>query len=109
MQFIQILIKILFLLKIIRRKRRQHRGRRTVALPDREPMRTNRTQVPNSTISQPKTNAVHHLYAETGGRETRRAAVNAASNIANMVAQISSPSYYNYPSQKRRRNDSYYD
>jgi len=34
-----------------RRKRRQHRGRRTVALPDREPMRTNRTKIPNSSSS----------------------------------------------------------
>ncbi|ORX54238.1 SNF5-domain-containing protein [Piromyces finnis] len=95
-----------------RRKRRQHRGRRTIALPDREPMRTNRTNIPNSTNNQSKVNnnnTIHHLYNEIGGRETRRAAVNAASNIANMVAQISSPSYNNYPLQKRRRNDSYYD
>jgi len=95
-----------------RRKRRQHRGRRTVALPDREPQRTNRTKVPNSLSSnyQGRTSSTttHHFINETG-RESRRAAVNAASNIANMVAQISSPSYYNFSTstQKRKRNDSY--
>jgi len=92
-----------------RRKRRQHRGRRAISLPDREPMRTNRTKIPklsnNSNHEQSRT--THHTFSDSG-RETRRAAVNAASNIANIVAQISSPSYYNFSSQKRKRNDSYF-
>ncbi|KAI9598677.1 hypothetical protein BDF19DRAFT_392592 [Syncephalis fuscata] len=64
----------------VRRKRRQTRNRRHVALPEREPMRTSRT-----TISQPRASSESPVLGDAPLRSTRTAKLRAKQDIQEYV------------------------
>ncbi|TFK19245.1 SNF5-domain-containing protein [Coprinopsis marcescibilis] len=79
-----------------KRRKRNTRGRRGVALPDREPIRTYRTPAVGFPELDPATMAL--AVASAAPTSSRRAAAAAASlTIANMVASENSNSSYSPP------------
>nr|BAM72038.1 Snf5 [Coprinopsis cinerea] len=81
---------------LTKRRKRNTRGRRGVALPDREPIRTYRTPAIGFPELDPATMAL--AVANAAPTSSRRAAAAAASlTIANMVASENSNSNYSPP------------